>query len=70
MSIALMDTLIVIPARKDFAYSLVVVWALADITVKQSTHPNILAVAEVAIAVILVASALSIAVGRWRHKRA
>jgi hypothetical protein len=70
MSIALIVTLIVIAARKDAAYSLVVVWALAGIAVKQSTHPNIVAVAEVAIAVILIASALSIAVGRWRHKRA
>jgi benzodiazapine receptor len=70
MSIALIVTLIVIAARKDVAYSLVVMWALAGIAVKQSTHPNIVAVAEVAIAVILIASALSIAVGRWRHKRA
>jgi benzodiazapine receptor len=70
MSIALIVTLIVIAARKDTAYSLVVVWALAGIAVKQSTHPNIVAVAEVGIAVILIASALSIAVGRWRHKRA
>jgi benzodiazapine receptor len=69
-SIALIVTLIVIAARKDTAYSLVVVWAFAGIEVKQSTHPNIVAVAEVGIAVILIASALSIAVGRWRHKRA
>ena len=41
MSIALIVTLMVIVARRDIAYSLVVVWALVGIAVKQSTYPNI-----------------------------
>lgn len=70
MSIALIVTLAVIIARKDIAYSLVVVWALAGIAVKQNTYPSIVTVAEIAIAVILIALALSLAVRRLRHKRA
>jgi argininosuccinate synthase len=69
MSVALVVTLAVIVARRDIAYSLVVVWALAGIAVKQSAYPNIVAVAEVAIAVILIALALSIGARRLRHKR-
>jgi benzodiazapine receptor len=70
MSIALTVTLAVIVARKDIAYSLVVVWALAGIAVKQNTYPSIATVAEIASAVILIALALSLAVRRLRHKRA
>ena len=70
MGIALIVTLIVIVVRRDVAYSLVVVWALAGIAVKQNKYPTIVLIAQEAIAVILVALALSLAVWRLRHKRA
>ena len=70
MSIALIVTLIVIVARRDLAYSLVIVWALAGIAVKQNTYPTIATVAEIAIAVILVALTLSLVAWRLRHKSA
>ena len=69
MCIALIVTLIVIVARRDLAYCLVVVWALVGIAVKQSTYPNIVVVAEAAIAAILIVLALTFAEGRLRHKR-
>ena len=69
MSIALIVTLIVIVARRDLAYSLVVVWALAGLAIKQSLYPNIVTVAEVAIAVILIAVALSLVASRLKKKR-
>ncbi len=68
MVIALVVTLVVIAARRDIAYSLVVVWALAGIAVKQSAYPNIVAVAEIGIVVILVVLAVSLVVWRFRHK--
>ena len=68
MSIALIVTLIVIAARRDIAYSLVIVWALAGIAIKQSANQNIVLTAEIAIVVILVALAVSILAYRSRHK--
>jgi benzodiazapine receptor len=68
MSIALIITLVVIVARRDIAYSLVVIWALAGIAVKQNTHPNIVITAEIAIAVVLIALALSLLTWRLKHK--
>jgi translocator protein len=67
MVTALIVTLAVIVARKDAAYSLVAVWALVGIAVKQSIYPNIVLTAEAAVAVILVALLVSIAA--WRLKR-
>jgi benzodiazapine receptor len=67
MGIALIVTLIVIGVRRDVAYSLVAVWALAGIAVKQNTYPTIVLIAEEAIAVILVALALSLVA--WKLKR-
>jgi hypothetical protein len=69
MIVALVVVLTVIITRRDIAYSLVAVWALAGIAVEQSLYPNIITVAEIAIAIILVALILSLAVGRLRHKR-
>lgn len=60
MAVVLVVTLVVVAARKDVAYGLVVVWALVGIAVKQSAEPNIVLTAEVgaiiaAIAVVAVA---------------
>ncbi len=69
MVIALVVTLAVIAARRDIAYSLVVVWALAGIAVKQNAYPNNVAVAEIGIVIILVALAFSLVAWRFRHKK-
>ena len=68
MIAALVVTLAVIAARRDIAYSLVVVWALGGIAVKQNTYPNIVAVAEVGIVIIVIAMVLSLALWKFRHK--
>ena len=68
MVIALVVTLAVIAARRDTAYSLVVVWALAGIAVKQSAYPSIVVVAEIGLAAILVVLAISLVAWRSRHK--
>jgi len=52
--IALFITLGVIVTRKDIAYSLVLVWALVGIVVKQSDYPSIVLTAEASVAVVLV----------------
>jgi hypothetical protein len=53
--IALIITLGVIVTRKDVAYSLVLVWALVGIVVKQSANQSIVLTAGASVAVILIA---------------
>lgn len=67
--IALIITLLVTFTRRDVAYSLVVIWALAGIAVKQSASQNIVTTAEVCIAVIAVALAATIVTVRLRRRK-
>jgi translocator protein len=67
MGIALIATLTAIVARRDFAYSFVVVWALAGIAVNQNAYPTLVLIAQEAITLILVALALSLLA--WMLKR-
>ena len=62
-------TLLVTFTRRDIAYSIVVIWALAGIAVKQSANPNIVTTAEVSIAIIAVALVATIAVIRLRRRK-
>ena len=70
MGIALIVTLIVIVARKDVAYSLVVVWALVGIAFKQNVDPFIALIAQETTVVILVALGLAFLEWKIRHRRA
>jgi translocator protein len=69
LGLALIIDLAVIATRRDIAYSLVFVWALAGIAVNQSSHPNIVLIGEVAIVVIIVALAAATAISRLRRHR-
>jgi len=60
MGIALIATLIVIIARRDYAFSLVVIWALVGIAVRQISNPTIVLIVEEAVALILVVAGLSL----------
>ena len=68
LGVALAIALAVIVTRKDIAYSLVIVWALAGIAVNQSMYPNIVATAEIGIAIVLVVLAVTLIVYRLRHR--
>jgi len=65
---ALAIALTVIVTRRDIAYSLVIVWALAGIAVKQSMYGNIITLAEVGIVLVLVVLALALIVYRLRQR--
>jgi benzodiazapine receptor len=67
--VALIITLSVVFIRRDVAYSLVVIWALAGIAVEQSAYQNIVTTAEVSLAIIAVALAATIAVVRLRRRK-
>jgi hypothetical protein len=66
--VALLITLIVIFARKDIAYALVIIWALVGIAMNQSEHQNIVTTAEISAVIIAVALILTILYVRLRHK--
>jgi hypothetical protein len=66
---ALAVTLIIVVARRDVAYGLVIVWALVGIAANHSGNQEIVTTVEVAVAVILVALAVSIGISRLKHKR-
>lgn len=67
MSLGMIVTLIVIGARRDFAYSLVVIWAFAGIAAKPTASALIVIVAEEIIVVILVALGLSLLARRLKR---
>jgi hypothetical protein len=67
LAIALIIDLIVIVTRRDIAYSLVFIWALAGIAVNQ-TNSNVILTAEIAIIIIIVALAATIVVSRLKRK--
>lgn len=67
LAVAAVITLAVIVTRKDVAYSLVVIWALAGIAVKQSLYPDIVLTAEVAIAIVVVALVVTLIAYRLRR---
>lgn len=67
--VALIITLAVIITRRDIAYSLVIVWAIAGIASKQSTNKNIVTTTEIAFVVIMIALVLAISIYRLRRRK-
>lgn len=55
IAIALIITLAVLATRRDIAYGLVIVWALAGIIANQSEHSDVVMTAEASVVIILVA---------------
>lgn len=69
LAVVLLIDLVVIATRKNVAYSLVFIWALAGMAVNRTANPVIVLSAEIAIAIIAAAVALSIAFSRLRRKK-
>ena len=68
LAISLILDLAVIATRRDIAYSLVFIWALAGIGVNQTANPPIVLTAEVSIVIISVALAITAVFSRLRRK--
>lgn len=67
--LALAVTVFVVASRRDIAYALVIIWALAGIAVKQTGEPIVVLLMETSIAVIIIASAASLLAAKLRRKR-
>jgi benzodiazapine receptor len=68
IAVALLITLAVIVTRKDVAYALVVVWALAGIAVNHAANPNIVTTVEASVAVAVVALVAVLLYSELKHK--
>lgn len=65
--VALAITLLVAFTRRDIAYSLVIIWALVGIAVKQSGNQSIVTTTEISAIVIVIALVLSILISRFKR---
>jgi benzodiazapine receptor len=67
--IALIVTLAVVVVRRDVAFGLVIVWALAGIAAKQSMHTNIVTTTGIGTVIIPIALAVTLIVNRLKRRR-
>ena len=66
--VALIITILVLSTRKDIAYSLVIIWALVGIAVKQSGNQNIVNLSEASAIIILIALVATILLSKLKRK--
>ena len=66
--VALIITVLVLATRKDIAYSLVVIWALVGIAVKQSGNQNIVTLTEASAIIVLIALVATILLSKLKRK--
>ena len=68
VAVALIITILMLFRRKDVAYSLVIIWALVGIGVKQSGNQTIVMLAEISAAIVAIALISTILVTQIRKK--
>jgi hypothetical protein len=66
--VALMVALLVIVTRKDIAYSLVIVWALIGVAVKQSGNQTVVLLTEASAIIILLTLSAIIFLGKLKRQ--
>ena len=66
--VALIITVLVLATRKDIAYSLVIIWALVGIAVKQSGNQNIVTLTQASAIIVLIALAATILLSKLKRK--
>ena len=66
VAVALIITMLVLITRRDAAYSLVIIWALVGISVKQSGNQTIVLLTEISAAIVAVALVATILVTKLR----
>ncbi len=68
IAVALVITLLVISMRRDIAFSLVVIWALLGIAVKQSGNQNVAIMAEISAIIAAIALIVAVVVAQLRRR--
>jgi hypothetical protein len=67
VAVALVITALMLITRKDIAYSLVIIWALVGIAVKQSGNQTIVMLTEISAVIVAVMLVATIIVARVRR---
>ncbi len=67
--VALLITLLVLSTRRDIAYSLVIIWALIGIAVKQSENQNIVMLTEATAIIVFLALAGVILLSKLKRQK-
>jgi len=68
VAVALIITMLMLITRRDVAYSLVIIWALVGIGVKQSGNQTIVMLTEISAALVAVALVATVLVTKLRKK--
>ena len=68
VAVALIITMLMLFTRKDVAYSLVIIWALVGIGIKQSGNQTIVMLAEISAAIVAIALISTILLTQIRKK--
>ncbi len=68
VAVALIITMLMLFTRKDVAYSMVIIWALVGIGVKQSGNQTIVLLTEISAAIVAVALIATILITQLRKK--
>ncbi len=68
VSVALIITMLMLITRKDMAYSLVIIWALVGIGVKQNGNQTIVLLMEISTAIVAVGLVATVIVTRLRKQ--
>jgi hypothetical protein len=68
VAVALIITVLMLITRRDVAYSLVIIWALVGIGVKQSGNQNVVMLTEISAALVAVALVATVLVTKLRKK--
>ena len=66
--VALVITMLVLATRRDIAYSLVIVWALTGIAVKQSGNQNVVMLTEASAIIVLLFLATTIFLSKLKRR--
>jgi translocator protein len=69
VSVALVITALMLITRKDIAYSLVIIWALVGIAVKQSGNQTIVMLTEISAVIVIVILIATLIAGRARKSK-
>lgn len=68
VAVALVITMLMLVTRKDIAFALVIIWALAGIGVNHTGNQTVIVPTEIALTLVAVALVLTILVTRFRKK--
>lgn len=68
VAVALIITVLMLITRKDVAYSLVIIWALVGIGVKQSGNQTVVLLTEVGVVIVTIVMVVVVLVAKLRKK--